>query len=114
MPSKPKEHRMYDTARWRLMRRSFLNQHPLCTLCAQMGRDTAANTVDHIKPHKGDPVLFWDWDNLQSLCAPCHDSIKRQQERHGFSQAADQNGFPIDEKHPWNRGKEGLCFLKKK
>jgi 5-methylcytosine-specific restriction enzyme A len=32
----------------------------------------SATVADHITPHKGDPVLFWDPDNLQSLCAACH------------------------------------------
>ena len=27
----------------------------------------------HIRPHRGDPVLFWDEKNWQSLCKPCHD-----------------------------------------
>lgn len=98
--------RMYDTARWRALRKAFLDEHPLCALCAKAGKIEAADTVDHVRPHKGDPILFWDWDNLQSLCAPCHDSIKRQQEHRGFSGAADRDGLPIDPKHPWNqRGK---------
>ena len=29
--------------------------------------------VDHIRPHRGDPVLFWDEKNWQSLCKSCHD-----------------------------------------
>ncbi len=101
-----KERRLYDTARWRAMRKSFLNSHPLCALCEKINRDTAANTVDHIKPHHGDPIFFWDWDNLQSLCSVCHDSVKKQQEHYGYSPACDFNGLPIDLKHPWYQGKE--------
>lgn len=33
----------------------------------------AVYAVDHIIPHKGDPELFWDQDNWQSLCKPHHD-----------------------------------------
>ncbi|NMA84113.1 MAG: HNH endonuclease [Epulopiscium sp.] len=29
--------------------------------------------VDHIKPHKGNEDLFYDINNLQSLCKSCHD-----------------------------------------
>jgi 5-methylcytosine-specific restriction enzyme A len=29
--------------------------------------------TDHIVPHKGDPVLFWDWrTNWQTLCLRCN------------------------------------------
>ena len=34
----------------------------------------AAQVVDHIIPHRGDPSLMWDESNWQSLCKPCHDS----------------------------------------
>ncbi|MFC3058810.1 HNH endonuclease signature motif containing protein [Paenirhodobacter populi] len=40
-----------------------------------------AEHVDHIKPHRGDQALFWDWRNLQALCAHCHNSVKQRQER---------------------------------
>jgi 5-methylcytosine-specific restriction protein A len=42
-----------------------------------------ATVVDHIKPHQGDPELFWDSENLQALCAPCH-SRKTASEDGGF------------------------------
>lgn len=95
--------RMYDSVRWRKARRMWLAEHPVCAMCARQGRTTAANTVDHIRPHDDDYDKFWDMDNWQSLCSTCHNSIKQQQERHGFSQAADINGLPIDSGHPWAR-----------
>ena len=98
--------RLYDSTRWRKIAKRHLDANPLCVLCAAMGRDTAANTVDHVVPHNGDPVLFWDEDNFQSLCAVCHAGIKRQQERHGYSAAADVDGNPRDAAHPWNMGKK--------
>ena len=33
----------------------------------------ARYVVDHIRPHRGDPILFWDESNWQSLCKACHD-----------------------------------------
>lgn len=39
--------------------------------------------VDHITPHNGDPELFYDLDNLQSLCIECH-SRKTATEDGGF------------------------------
>lgn len=65
--------RGYDH-RWRKARASFLAAHPLCTLCQQQGIITVAGVVDHITPHKGDMNAFWDIDNWQALCPPCHDS----------------------------------------
>ena len=99
--SPSKERRLYDTPRWRRLRRSFLATHQLCMLCSRMGRDTIASVVDHIQPHKGDPDLFWSVDNLQALCNDCHNSAKAHIERHGFSQGCDLNGFPLDSGHRW-------------
>jgi 5-methylcytosine-specific restriction protein A len=48
-----------------------------------LGDTTAANVVDHIKPHKGDQALFWCRDNWQSLCKRCHD-YKTATEDGGF------------------------------
>lgn len=65
--------RGYDH-RWQRERRLYLTQHPLCVLCSAEGRVTAATVVDHVVPHKGDRVLFWDHNNWQALCKPCHDT----------------------------------------
>jgi len=80
-----------------------LDKSPLCVLCARIGRDTPATVVDHIRPHEENAELFWDESNWQSLCSSCHSGLKRKQERHGYTQAADLNGVPIDEGHPWNK-----------
>lgn len=63
-------------AEWRKKSREWLNHHPDCAFCGR-----PANLVDHIEPHKGDPKLFWDWRNWQSLCQPCHDRDKQRIER---------------------------------
>lgn len=93
--------RMYDTQRWRNLRDQVLHEEPLCRMCERMGRTTASRIVDHITPHKNNPVLFWDRSNLQALCASCHSGNKRMQEAHGYSQACGQDGLPLDQKHPW-------------
>jgi 5-methylcytosine-specific restriction endonuclease McrA len=99
--------RMYDSVRWRKARAWYLYQHPLCALCERVGKDTPATVVDHIKPHCGDPALFWDASNWQPLCASCHSGIKRIQEHHGHSQSAGIDGMPLDSRHPWNKGEGG-------
>ena len=71
------------TARWQRARTRYLRQHPLCVECERQNRLTPATVVDHIIPHKGDMVLFWDEDNWQSLCKTHHD-IKTAKEDGGF------------------------------
>jgi hypothetical protein len=29
--------------------------------------------VDHVVPHRGDQVLFWESSNWQTLCRSCHE-----------------------------------------
>jgi 5-methylcytosine-specific restriction enzyme A len=85
---RPREHRESACKRgygrdWQKLRLSHLQQNPWCVRCEQDGRVTAAAQVDHTIPHKGDPALFWDPDNLQSLCETCH-SRKTAVEDGGF------------------------------
>lgn len=64
--------RGYDTA-WEKARKGYLQHHPLCVHCLAEGIVTAATVVDHIDPHRGDMVKFWDsTNNWQALCATHH------------------------------------------
>lgn len=67
--------------RWQKERAAYIAAHPLCVMCLRDGRTTSTTVVDHIVPHRGDPVLFWDQDNWQSLCTTHHNSAKQRQER---------------------------------
>lgn len=77
-------------ARWQTASKAFLRAHPLCQ-CAECDegrkRTTAATVVDHIKPHRGDMVLFWDPTNWQSMSKICHDQ-KTAREDGGFGREA--------------------------
>jgi len=64
--------RGYNT-RWQKARARFIKAHPLCVSCLKEYRMTKATVVDHIVPHRGDLVLFWDESNWQPLCKHCHD-----------------------------------------
>lgn len=64
--------RGYDR-KWRRYRAAYLSAHPLCARCARLGMVTVATVVDHIIPHRGDPILFWLPSNHQPLCKVCHD-----------------------------------------
>lgn len=74
--------RGYDS-KWRKARLAYLRRHPLCVLCAEEKRVTPAAVVDHVRPHRGDKVLFWDSKNWQPLCKPHHDK-KTATEDGGF------------------------------
>jgi 5-methylcytosine-specific restriction protein A len=93
------------TTRWDREARQFRKQHPLCALCLASvpKRYAQADVVDHVVPHKGDMELFWDRTNWQSLCKPCHDGTKQQQEVKGYSKALGDDGLPIDPNHPFYR-----------
>ena len=99
-----KHERLYDSTRWRKVAKMFLDQNPLCAPCLKIsGKETPATIVHHKIEHKGDEVLFWSWDNLESVCASCHSGHIRVSEHVGYSQACDVDGFPIDPRHPANK-----------
>jgi 5-methylcytosine-specific restriction endonuclease McrA len=87
---------------WRRLRAVHLAEHPLCVMCQREGRTTPATVVDHIVPHRGDHALLMAAANLQSLCAPHHDSTKQSEERLGYAKGCDAEGRPLDPAHPWN------------
>ena len=65
------------------MRQQQLSTHPLCMRCNKFERTAAAVDVDHVHPHRGDEKVFYDSNNLQSLCRSCH-SYKTNQEMKGI------------------------------
>ena len=73
----------YRTKRWQAMRDYQLAKEPLCRECLAVGKLTPATECDHIIPHKGNELLFFDRKNLQSLCKKCH-SRKTAAEDGGF------------------------------
>ena len=66
---------------WQKARKFFLNRHPWCVRFKKKGRLVPATVVDHIKPHRGDPDLFWDEKNWQTLCKSCHDHKTMTEDR---------------------------------
>ena len=69
--------------RWRRARAAYLARHPLCVPCEAAGRLEPATVVDHVVPHRGSAVLFWDQSNWQSLCKSCHDAKTAREGRWG-------------------------------
>lgn len=89
----------YKTKDWRRLRHRRLKAEPLCRYCKAKGRVSQATTVDHIVAHKGDWMLFCDYNNTQSLCTTCHSSHKQSIERKGYDTTIGVDGWPIDPKH---------------
>lgn len=92
--------------KWQQARSGFLRSHPLCAMCERKGKLTDASVVDHIMPHHGDMVLFWDKTNWQALCTHCHDSCKKALELGGTLPGCGLDGIPIDPQHHWHRPRE--------
>jgi len=67
--------RLYSTQRWRKLSIVYKKRHPLCCECERNGLVRATEIVDHIKPAKSHPELFWEWSNLRPLCHDCHNRI---------------------------------------
>lgn len=68
---------LYRSKEWRKARASFLLVHTRC------GCGAPATVVDHIVPHRGDPVLFWDRTRWRAMCQSCH-SVKTAKRDGGF------------------------------
>ena len=72
----------YRTARWRKLRWDTLVRDLFtCRMCGRLEGNSAQLVCDHVRPHRGDEVLFFDPANLQCLCKPCHDGAKQREER---------------------------------
>lgn len=91
MPSPKQQAKAYDrergtqrdrgyTRRWEKARLAFLREHPLCLGCDAIGQVKAAEIVDHVEPHKGDMIKFWNMEMWQSVCRWHHEAIKKQLE----------------------------------
>lgn len=95
-------HHLYNTARWKALRKQQLQSQPLCERCLERGKVRAATVAHHKEPHKGDEQLFFA-GALASSCKPCHDSTEQQIERIGYSTEIGADGFAVDPLHPSNR-----------
>lgn len=80
----PPWRRWYKLARWQELRLQIFERDGFTCQrkgCGVLVGDTAQLVCDHVKPHRGSPLLFWDQANLQTLCKPCHDAIKQREEQ---------------------------------
>jgi 5-methylcytosine-specific restriction protein A len=59
----------YNTTAWRKLRALIIQENPICNNCKRK----AASVADHVQPVRLNGE-FWNYDNLQALCASCHNS----------------------------------------
>ncbi len=71
------DHAFYTSRPWVRLRKTFLSHNPMCAECERQGTLTLANTVHHKQERKNNPDLALEWDNLESLCAECHNRIHK-------------------------------------
>ncbi|WP_420496700.1 HNH endonuclease signature motif containing protein [Sphingobium baderi] len=79
----------------------------MCRGCADMGRLTVANTVDHVQAISDGGPAFPGHDGLRSYCPACHSAktargteagaIRSTKPRRGCN----PDGTPLDPAHPW-------------
>ena len=56
--------------------------------------------VHHLKPHNGDLELFFDLNNLQSVCWAYQRGDIQSVEARGYDSTIGVDGWPTDTKHP--------------
>jgi 5-methylcytosine-specific restriction protein A len=63
----PDRSSQYQSDAWRSLRDRVLQEEPTCRRCKRV----PSTDVDHIVA-LADDGSFWDRENLQALCKPCH------------------------------------------
>lgn len=76
----------YKTTRWQKLRAKVLKRDLYTcqkTGVLVTGRYPAPNSAvaDHKTPHRGDPALFWDEDNIETVSKAYHDKVKQAAEQ---------------------------------
>lgn len=73
----------YKTARWRRLAfqcftRDLFKCQQTGALLMHKSPHPLSPVADHKIPHRGDPALFWDPDNIQTVAKEWHDSVKQR------------------------------------
>lgn len=74
----------YNTKGWKVLRSSYIREHPLCERCLEKGIIKAADEIHHKIPFMtGMSIdqrlsLLLDRSNLMSVCRDCHIEVHRQ------------------------------------
>jgi len=100
---------LYRTKRWKQLRESVLVRdlftcQQTSVILTNGKNNPRSAVVHHKRPHKGDPELFYDPDNLEAVCKAWHDGSGQKEDNRGYSVAIGPDGWPTDPQHPMNRG----------
>ena len=87
-----------NSGQWKRLRAQYRRAHPLCERCEAQGRTVLAQEVHHKQPCGDDVDRQLSWENLESICSPCHIA-----EHAGSINAIDDEGYPISPHHLANR-----------
>jgi 5-methylcytosine-specific restriction enzyme A len=71
----------YSSGRWQKVRAMKLSRDPLCERCLPLTRLTVATEVHHRIAVLAQPDLGLALENLESLCAACHNAIDKTRTR---------------------------------
>jgi 5-methylcytosine-specific restriction protein A len=69
---------LYHTTQWRKLRATILKEQPACFKCGISGSESKLE-VHHIIPPRGNEELFFDENNLVSVCPVCHKIITNKE-----------------------------------
>ena len=75
--------KLINSARWKKLRADKLQANPICECCEANGLSTPATEVHHetevesVPTERAMALLMFDYDNLKSVCHPCHAEIHR-------------------------------------
>jgi 5-methylcytosine-specific restriction protein A len=118
MPRKPDHHRhldaqqpwraWYKTARWQKLKlQVHIRDGYICqrTRILCLGKHPAPDSpvANHKTPHKGDSILFWDIENIETIAKSVHDGEVQAQEKSGILKGTSHDGRPTDPSHPWSQ-----------
>lgn len=72
------------SAAWDKASAGHLLGSPLCRYCELVDEVRAADLTDHLYPHRGNRVVFWNRTYWVSSCTDCHNGFKQRVERRGL------------------------------
>lgn len=68
----------YRSYRWIKLRKEILSKSTHCAMCGISNVESTLH-IHHIVPPRGNEELFFNKDNLTTLCKTCHDKVTRRE-----------------------------------
>lgn len=86
----------YKTKAWRdLKLKVHVRDNYTCqrtgVVCGGKHPSPDSPVANHKRPHRGDPALFWDEDNIETVSKAVHDSTIQREEQASLHQRGDWN-----------------------